>query len=239
MRAAAAAALAHGAPPQRPLPVAHDEDESLSAAEAAIAAAAWAPRLLKKQKSASFIASPSRSRAAAGLSRPLANRDAATSAPGAGTKGDNPAARAIATARDQSRSSTRGDERKHTDHADSFMSAPGRVADESVTAVATRLLRRELFSSPGKTPARASASEDDRELDDLRRKVQDLKVTAASAKARDSEARASLLHALDGANERAEDVGRAERARSDKLDALVQVGTLQRVLIVNVFFVLP
>ncbi|CAM9440385.1 unnamed protein product [Ectocarpus sp. 12 AP-2014] len=60
------------------------------------------------------------------------------------------------------------------------------------------------------------------ELDDLRRRVKDLTLSAATAETGDVEGRAALRRALEKANARARDALVAERAKSDSLGALVQ-----------------
>ncbi|CAB1102501.1 unnamed protein product [Ectocarpus sp. CCAP 1310/34] len=60
------------------------------------------------------------------------------------------------------------------------------------------------------------------ELDDLRRRVKDLTLSAASAKTGSVEGRAALRRALEEADARARDAVVAERAKSESLGALVQ-----------------
>ncbi|CBN76492.1 conserved unknown protein [Ectocarpus siliculosus] len=60
------------------------------------------------------------------------------------------------------------------------------------------------------------------ELDDLRRRVKDLTLSAATAETGDVEGRAALRRALEEADARARDAVVAERAKSESLGALVQ-----------------
>ncbi|CAM9613835.1 unnamed protein product [Ectocarpus sp. 4 AP-2014] len=60
------------------------------------------------------------------------------------------------------------------------------------------------------------------ELDDLRRRVKDLTLSAATADTGDFEGRAALRRALEKADARARDAVVAERAKSESLGALVQ-----------------
>lgn len=61
------------------------------------------------------------------------------------------------------------------------------------------------------------------ELDDLRRRVKDLTLSAATAETGDVEGRAALRRALEEADARGRDAVVAERAKSESLGALVQV----------------
>ncbi|CAM9653041.1 unnamed protein product [Ectocarpus sp. 8 AP-2014] len=60
------------------------------------------------------------------------------------------------------------------------------------------------------------------ELDDLRRRVKDLTLSAATAETGDVEGRSALRRALEEADARARDAVVAERAKSESLGALVQ-----------------
>lgn len=70
-----------------------------------------------------------------------------------------------------------------------------------------------------------AAKTEDRELDSLRRQVQDFTLSEASVKTRDYEARVALQQALAEVDGRAEDAAQADWARSERLGALVHVRT--------------
>lgn len=91
--------------------------------------------------------------------------------------------------------------------------------------------RLRLSSSALSFPALSAAAtvsaspEAQAELVDLRRQLAGLETAAWTAAERESQGRSAAREALKDAAARAEEFGRAERARSEKLGALVQVSS--------------
>ena len=220
--AAAAAALAHDPTrPARPASLSINrglledggaDSESVLAAEAALAAAAWSPKLLQKQN---------------GWGPDTGSGTAATAFSSGRGRGS------IRDAREQEQTravAADDDIYGNPAEAGATWGSGGAAAAVAVTGGnGSRPERRAMSESSLLVkslddPQRAAlAAADDAKLDGLLRETKDLTLAAETAAARDGEARNALRRAMAEADQRASEAVRAERARSDGMYALVQV----------------
>lgn len=198
------------------------EDEALSAAAAAIAAAAWTPS--SPSTKARSVAMDANGHSAVGRGRSSSNGGGSLYTP---------------VDRNVSTSQSGGADARHPSRHDgnSSSSSSGIYCRYAVPVRQAPTVAGEDCLSLSPPPPPPSTGYDGTSavgvvhpeessspgLDNLRRRVKNVTLAAASAEARGAEGRVSVRRALKEADERAQAAATAERVRSEKLDALVQV----------------
>lgn len=257
--AVAAAALTHGSehtsdPPARVPP----DDDSMEAAAAAAAAASWAPTPPEKKADSGDSSGSSSATANGTVGARIARTTSATS--NRSSNGDDLAAKAINMVLDSSKSLVSGEvdvarsarsngyhssrsngnhhQQNGTDRAASETVASRRTS--SPTALSSNTERAFFPTSRKGTQqplpaqpvvATSLTAGDDPEIDEIRRQVRDTSLAAGKASDRGGEKRSLLRQAVVDAEEGAEEALTAERARSDRLQVLVQVRAIPHTMV--------
>lgn len=213
------------------------EDDALSAAAAAIAAAAWTPSSPSRRPRSVAIDTTGHSSARRGWSSSnggggggggsldtIDDHNVSNSQQSGGVDARNPSRHARHSSRhDGSSISSRSRSGNYYRYAFPARQA-ATAADEGHLSLAPLPPPPPPTGYDGTSAlANLDPEESSPGLDDLRRRVKNVTLAAANAEARGVEGMVSMRRALKEADERAQAAAAAERTRSEKLDALVQV----------------